>query len=73
MKITNAAELTKRIEKLRKAQKIFATFSQEKVDKIFKAAAIAAKAIIRPQVKAIIAVSVIIFPSKLIKSKTKII
>lgn len=42
MKITNAAELTKRIEKLRKAQKIFATFSQEKVDKIFKAAAIAA-------------------------------
>ena len=42
MKVTNAEELTKRIEELRKAQKEFATFSQEKVDKIFRAAAMAA-------------------------------
>ncbi len=42
MKVTNAQELTKRIEQLREAQKQFATFSQEQVDEIFRQAALAA-------------------------------
>ncbi len=42
MKVTNAQELTQRIAELRRAQKEFATFTQEQVDKIFRAAAIAA-------------------------------
>lgn len=42
MKVTNAQELTQKIAELRKAQKEFATFTQEQVDKIFRAAAIAA-------------------------------
>ena len=42
MKVTNAQELTQRIAELRKAQKQFAEFSQEQVDKIFRAAALAA-------------------------------
>lgn len=42
MKVTNAQELTQRIAELRSAQKEFATFTQEQVDKIFRAAAIAA-------------------------------
>ncbi|WP_455799648.1 bifunctional acetaldehyde-CoA/alcohol dehydrogenase [Clostridium butyricum] len=42
MKVTNAQELTQRITELRRAQKEFATFTQEQVDKIFRAAAIAA-------------------------------
>ena len=42
MKVTNAQELTKRIQQLREAQKQFATFSQEQVDEIFRQAALAA-------------------------------
>ena len=42
MKVTNAQELTKRIEQLRESQKQFATFSQEQVDEIFRQAALAA-------------------------------
>ena len=42
MKVTNAQELTQRIAELRKAQKQFAEFTQEQVDKIFRAAALAA-------------------------------
>ena len=42
MKVTNAQELTKRIEQLREAQKQFATYSQEQVDEIFRQAALAA-------------------------------
>ncbi len=42
MKVTNAQEITKRIEQLREAQKQFATFSQEQVDEIFRQAALAA-------------------------------
>nr|WP_253197884.1 bifunctional acetaldehyde-CoA/alcohol dehydrogenase [Clostridium gasigenes] len=42
IKVTNAQELTQRIKDLRAAQKEFATFSQEKVDYIFREAAIAA-------------------------------
>ena len=42
MRVTNAQELTKRIEQLREAQKQFATFSQEQVDEIFRQAALAA-------------------------------
>ena len=42
MKVTNAQELTKRIEELRKAQKQFAEFTQEQVDEIFRQAALAA-------------------------------
>ena len=34
--------LNKTVEKVRKAQRIYATYSQEQVDKIFRAAAIAA-------------------------------
>lgn len=42
IKVTNAQELTQRIKDLRAAQKEFSTFSQEKVDYIFREAAIAA-------------------------------
>ena len=42
MRVTNAQELTKRIQQLREAQKQFATFSQEQVDEIFRQAALAA-------------------------------
>ena len=41
MRVTNAQELTKRIQQLREAQKQFATFSQEQVDEIFRQAALA--------------------------------
>jgi acetaldehyde dehydrogenase/alcohol dehydrogenase len=40
--VDNAEQLELLIERVRKAQKIYATFSQEQVDKIFKAAATAA-------------------------------
>ena len=42
MKVTNLKELTKKLKKMREAQKLFATFSQEKVDEIFRAASLAA-------------------------------
>ncbi|MEG0296132.1 MAG: bifunctional acetaldehyde-CoA/alcohol dehydrogenase [Clostridium sp.] len=42
MAVTNAQELTQRISELRKAQKEFSKFSQEQVDTIFRAAAMAA-------------------------------
>ena len=42
MRVTNAQELTKRIQQLREAQKQFATFSQQQVDEIFRQAALAA-------------------------------
>ena len=42
MAVTNAEQLTKRIQELREAQKKFATYTQEQVDKIFRAAAMAA-------------------------------
>lgn len=42
MKVTNAKELTHRIEELRKAQRQFATYTQEQVDEIFRQAAMAA-------------------------------
>ncbi|WP_297632501.1 bifunctional acetaldehyde-CoA/alcohol dehydrogenase [uncultured Clostridium sp.] len=42
MKVTNKEELLERMRKLRIAQKEFAEFSQEKVDRIFRAAAMAA-------------------------------
>ena len=40
--VDNVENLEKALERIRKAQEKFATFSQEKVDKIFKAAAVAA-------------------------------
>lgn len=42
MKVTNAEELLIRLEELREAQREFATFTQEQVDKIFLKAAMAA-------------------------------
>lgn len=42
MAVTNAQELTQRIKELKEAQKVFATYTQEQVDKIFRQAAIAA-------------------------------
>ncbi|MDU5108534.1 bifunctional acetaldehyde-CoA/alcohol dehydrogenase [Clostridium sp.] len=42
MVVTNAQELTQRINQLREAQRIFATYTQEQVDEIFRQAAIAA-------------------------------
>ncbi|MGL5380513.1 bifunctional acetaldehyde-CoA/alcohol dehydrogenase [Clostridium sp.] len=42
MQVTNAQELTQRIQKLREAQRVFATYTQEQVDEIFRAAAMAA-------------------------------
>lgn len=41
-KVTNVEQLVKRIEEIKEAQKIFSTYTQEQVDKIFRAAAIAA-------------------------------
>lgn len=42
MKVTNMNELTIRMEQLRDAQRKFSTFTQEQVDEIFRAAAMAA-------------------------------
>ena len=42
MKVTNTEELSQRIKELRKAQKIFAEYTQEQVDEIFRAATMAA-------------------------------
>ncbi|MEQ8196503.1 MAG: bifunctional acetaldehyde-CoA/alcohol dehydrogenase [Clostridiaceae bacterium] len=42
MKVTNTEELMKKLEEVRSAQKIFATYTQEQVDEIFRRAAIAA-------------------------------
>ena len=42
MAVTNAQELTQKIQELRKAQKEFAKFTQEQVDEIFRQAALAA-------------------------------
>ena len=42
MAVTNAKELTAKIQALREAQKIFATYTQEQVDEIFRQAAMAA-------------------------------
>ena len=41
-KVDNVDALQERMKELRKAQEIFATYSQEQVDKIFFAAAMAA-------------------------------
>ena len=40
--VDSVEQLEKAIERVRKAQKIFSSYSQEQVDKIFRAAAIAA-------------------------------
>ncbi|MFM2482186.1 bifunctional acetaldehyde-CoA/alcohol dehydrogenase [Celerinatantimonas sp. YJH-8] len=42
MTVTNVAELDALVARVKKAQAIFATYSQEQVDKIFRAAALAA-------------------------------
>jgi len=42
MKVTNVEELTIRMQEVREAQEEFSTYTQEQVDKIFKAAAMAA-------------------------------
>ena len=42
MEIQNVEQLADAIDRVREAQKIFATYTQEQVDKIFKAAALAA-------------------------------
>jgi acetaldehyde dehydrogenase/alcohol dehydrogenase len=42
MKVTNSEELMQRIEQVREAQRTFASYSQEKVDEIFRQAAMAA-------------------------------
>ena len=42
MPVTNVAELDELLVRVKKAQREFATFSQEQVDKIFRAAALAA-------------------------------
>ena len=42
MAVTNLAELDELVARVKEAQRVFATFSQEHVDKIFRAAALAA-------------------------------
>lgn len=42
MKVTNIQELAEKLKEIRKAQKIYATFTQEQVDEIFRSAAMAA-------------------------------
>lgn len=53
--VDGVENLAKRLEQVRKAQREFATFSQEKVDEIFKAAAIAANAARLPLAKQAVA------------------
>ena len=53
--VTNAQELTEALERCRQAQKVFASYSQEQVDKIFKAAAIAANKMRIPLAKMAVA------------------
>ncbi|MDI5454630.1 hypothetical protein MJM04_36185, partial [Salmonella enterica subsp. enterica serovar Cerro] len=40
--VTNVAELNALVERVKKAQREYASFTQEQVDKIFRAAALAA-------------------------------
>ncbi|GFZ30658.1 aldehyde-alcohol dehydrogenase [Clostridium zeae] len=42
MKVTNSEELSKRISKVREAQRIYSAYTQEQVDEIFRQAAMAA-------------------------------
>lgn len=42
MSVTNVNELNAKLKEIRKAQKIYSTYSQEQVDEIFRAAAMAA-------------------------------
>ncbi len=42
MAVTNVAELNALVERVKKAQQVFANFTQEQVDQIFRAAALAA-------------------------------
>lgn len=42
MAVTNIAELNALVERVKKAQREYASFTQEQVDKIFRAAALAA-------------------------------
>ena len=42
MAVTNLAELDELVARVKEAQRLFSTFSQEQVDKIFRAAALAA-------------------------------
>ena len=42
MAVTNVAELNALVERVKKAQREYANFSQEQVDAIFRAAALAA-------------------------------
>ncbi len=42
MAVTNVAELNELVARVKKAQREYANFSQEQVDKIFRAAALAA-------------------------------
>ncbi len=42
MAVTNVAELNALVERVKKAQREYASFTQEQVDKIFRAAALAA-------------------------------
>ncbi len=42
MGVTNVAELNALVERVKKAQREYASFTQEQVDKIFRAAALAA-------------------------------
>lgn len=42
MAVTNVAELNALVERVKKAQREYANFTQEQVDKIFRAAALAA-------------------------------
>ncbi|XNM80688.1 hypothetical protein ACLK1U_07150 [Escherichia coli] len=43
MAVTNVAELNALVERVKKAQREYASFAQEQVDKIFRAAALAAE------------------------------
>ena len=43
MAVTNVAELNALVERVKKAQREYASFTQEQVDKIFRAAALAAR------------------------------
>ena len=47
MAVTNVAELNALVERVKKAQREYANFTQEQVDTIFRAAALAAAPVFR--------------------------
>ncbi len=73
MAVTNVAELNALVERVKKAQREYASFTQEQVDKIFRAAALAAADARIPLAKMAVAESGMgIIEDKVIKKTTSL-